>query len=343
MKKNKKEYGIYIFLVILVIIIAGGFLLRYLSNRTAKSSPGIYGNSAGNMYNLGLYCDDGERIYFSNIGDRGTLYSMSYELDDFKLVYDDNVRYINADENYIYYARMNNLMPKDEQSVFVLFLNGIFRIGKNGRNLKMLWNEPVGSLLYYDNRLFYQYYREGQKISTHSISIDGTGDKALFEEDNVAVSLYNGKLYYGGRVKDRSLHSASIYDGSTNVEIEGSFYNPIVNADGVYYIDVSDKYKLKKCDHDGSNVKTLVRGNCSFYNFSADGETLYYQLDDGDNSGIFMMNLDTEEITRIKAGNFKWINTVRDMCFFYDSDGRTAYVYRSGRGLSVFEAPRLSK
>lgn len=343
MKKNQKDTGLYIFLVFLVAIVAGAFLLRYLSNRTATSTPGIYGNTAGNLYNQGLYCDDGKKIYFSNMNDQGMLYSMSYDLDDFKLMYEDTARYINADEHYVYYSRMNSLKPKEEQSVFRLFLNGIFRISKKGKNLKMIWNEPIGSLLYYDNQLYYQYYSEGKKLSIHRISIDGETDRQLFSEDTVAVSLYNGRLYYGGKLKDRDLHSGSITDGSTRVDIEGGFYNPIVNADGVYYIDVFDKYKLKRCNHDGSNVKTFVRHDCSAYNFSRDGRTLFYQVDDGDDSGMFMMNLDTEEVTMIKQGNFKWINTVNDCCFFSNSDGTVTYVYRNGKGLSMFDPPVLSK
>lgn len=343
MKKNQKDYGFYIFLVFLGIVIIGGFLVRFLSDRTVKSRPGIYGNSTGNLYNMGQYCDDGERIYFSNLNDQGLLYSMNYDLDDFRLVVEDNARYINADDNYIYYSRMNNLKDQAAQSIFVFYSNGIFRIKKNGHNLKMLWKEPVGSVVYYDNKLYFQHYKENEKLSTHRLSSDGKNDKQLFSDESVALCLYNDKLYYAGRNQDRNLHSGTIADGATKVEIEGGFYNPVVNANGVYYIDINDKYKVKKCDHEGNNVETLTRSHCSAFNFSTDGNYMFYQIDDGDNSGLFMLNLNTGEDELIKSGYFKWINTVRECCFFVTADETSTYCYRAGRGLFWFDPPVFSK
>lgn len=341
MKKNK-DLGVIIFSVIIVFIVISGFLLRFLSNRTKKSAPEQYGNTAGNLYNLGLYCDDGKRIYFSNLNDQGMLYSMNYDMDDFVLIEKDNARYINTDDNYIIYSRMNNLKDEAARSIFIFYSNGIFRVGKNGHNLKMLWEKPVGSVLLYNNQVFFQHYKEGEKLSTHRIDIDGDNDKVLFADDTVAVSLYNGKLYYAGKLKDRDLHSGTIAEGSTKVELEGGFYNPIVNSDGVYYIDVFNNYKLMRCDHDGSNKETLVKGSVSTYNFSTDGRYIFYQYDKGDDSGLHKLELATGEDELIKQGNFKWINTVHDCCFFVAFDETAMYCYRPGKGLTWFDPPVLS-
>lgn len=343
MKKNQKEYGIFIFLGFVAVFITCGFLFRVLSNRTLLSSPGIYGNSAGNAYNLGLFCGDGERIYFSNLNDQGNLYSMSYDLDDFEIIYNDNARYINTDENYVFYSRMNNLKDREHRPVFSFFNNGIFRVNKNGHNLKMLWNKPVGSVILYDNQIYYQHYEEKQKLATYRLSIDGKSDQKLFSDESVAVSIYDGRLYYGGRNKDRSLHSGSISDGATKVEIEGGFYNPIVNSDGVYYIDIQNDYRIKKCDLDGSNKKTLVRDACSSYNFSADGRYIIYQTDDSNKNGLYLLELESGEKTLIKEGYFKWINTVGDCCFFVDSNETVTYCYRYDKGLTAFNPPVLKK
>lgn len=343
MKPGKKNIGLIIFVILLAAVIAGCFIVDAISNRTKLSKAGIMGNTAGNLYNQGLFCDDGERIWFSNLNDQGMLYSMDYSLNDFKIINTDVARYINTDENYVYYSRMNNLKDKAARSIFIFFSNGIFRTNKNGKNLTMLWNKPIGSLLSYDNNLYYQYYNENEKLSIHRLSIDGEKDFELFADDTPAVSLYNSKLYYAGFNKDRNLHSVGIMSGEQAVELEGGFFNPIVAYGEVYYIDLNDGYSIKHINLDGSSKETLVDDRCSTYNISSDGRYIYYQCDNGHSNGIYRLELSSGTSEKIMDGDYKWINTVQDKCFFVSFDESTTYVYTNGSGAEMFTAPVLSE
>ncbi len=343
MQTKKVDKTAVIVVVVIAVIVIGGFLVRGLSDMTRSSTPGISGNTAGNLYNYGLFCDDGERYYFSNYKDQGMLYSMSHDLKDFKLVTNDVARYINADEHYLFYSRMNNLKDESARSIFIFYSNGIFRIGKNGRNLKMLWNQPIGSLLLYDNELYYQYYMEGEELSTHKLSIDAKNDSYLFSDESVAVSLNDNKLYYAGVRKDRCLHAANIIDGTEVSSLNGGFFNPIATADGIYFIDVNNGYKLSFCLADGSDLRVIADKRCSTFNLSADGRKIYYQYDNGKESGLFEYDVDDASESRIKSGNYKWINIVGEHCFFYEFDESKVYRYTPSSGLYEFDPPVINK
>lgn len=339
MKSKKNGYGGVIFAVIFLCMIATAIIVKAASNRTVLSTSTEQGNTSGNLYNLGLFCKDGDKVYFSNMNDQGMLYSMNSDYTGFKKLSTDYVRYINCDENYIYYSRNNNLKDKAARSIFVFYSNGIYRINKKGRNLTMLWNEPVGTMVLYRNRVIYQRYMEGQKLSINSVSIDGKTDVELTSDDSPAVSVSGGKLYYAGLRNDRKLHSVSLDSNSTRVEAEGYYYNPIVHDGSVYFIDTDHKYKLCRADLNGDNKIILVSDMVSSYNFSDDFRYLYYQKDGSDDNGLFVLDMNSNETLCVMKGDFKWLNVIGDDCFFTKFDESGMYVYSPDKGISLFDPP----
>ena len=67
----------------------------------------VNGNSAGNLYNGGLFCESNGTVFFSNPSDNHRLYSMNPDGSDMKKLSDDTVSYIYADDHYVYYVRNN--------------------------------------------------------------------------------------------------------------------------------------------------------------------------------------------------------------------------------------------
>ena len=342
-KKNRRP-GLIVPIVLAVLII-GIIAYSCLSELTLKSEPLIVGNTAGNLYNYGLFCDDGERIYFSNYLDQGLLYSMSRDLDDFKYITNDVARYINHDDHYLYYSRMNNLKDTSARSIFVFYSNGVFRISKDGLRQRMLWNNPIGSLLYFNGHVFYQYYNEGEKLSIHMTDIDGKEHIKLDSDESVAVSVYNKNVYYSAVTRNRNLYSINPEMQMTVKALDGSFFNPVVTDGGVYYIDVEDKYRIKYCKLNGSETETVVDEKCSSYNMTEDGRFIYYQVDENsDRNGVYMLDRRSGESICLRQGNYKWINLAGDYCFFYDSNETTVYCGRIGGGsVSIFNPPVLKK
>ena len=64
----KKVLKILIPLIIIAAIIGGVVFYNY-SNRTRWNDSYINGNTAGNLYNNGLFCEHNGTVYFSNPND----------------------------------------------------------------------------------------------------------------------------------------------------------------------------------------------------------------------------------------------------------------------------------
>ena len=65
--------------IITVIALAGIYI--YSSGRTYLNADDLIGNTAGNIYNGGLFCERDGKIYFSNDNDDGSLYVMNANAD----------------------------------------------------------------------------------------------------------------------------------------------------------------------------------------------------------------------------------------------------------------------
>ena len=339
-KKKGVKSGLIVFILILLV---GGFIAyMILTGRTYTSASGTVGNSAGNLYNGGLFCENAGRIYFSNPNDDYTLYSMSLDLKDFKKLYNDYARYINADENYVYYTRMNNKKDSGSQSIFVFYSTGVYRVRKNGSGLKMMSSDPCGSLLLYDNKLFYQSYKDNV-VSLHKIGIDGKDDVKLFSDDTSVVSVLDDRLYYSGKLSDQNIHYMNM-EGKVSVAIEAKAYMPMATEDGIYYISTDNKYNLFLADFEDKERKRIVNHLVSWYNVTPDGRYVFYNCDEGDDSAVYMLDMETKEETVISEGNYKWLNIAGNYCFFFDFFNERPYAYDYvNKRLVDFDPPAKKK
>ena len=137
MKKSK-----LILLIFVIILILGGIaLFTNLKDRTIYNKSYVNGNSAGNLYNAGLFCEDRGTVFFANPDDNYRLYSMDSNGDHLKKLCDDTVMYINADEHYIYYVR-NNDRNSASFAFFTFDNNSLCRITRDGKQLKILDPDP---------------------------------------------------------------------------------------------------------------------------------------------------------------------------------------------------------
>lgn len=339
-KKTKKHnvLGIVITLVIIVLLLGSMAAYSYFSNKVVFSSSVTPGNSAGNLYNGGLFCESGDRIYFSNPKDNYTLYSMSKDFGDFKKHYNDYARYINADENYIYYTRMNNKKENGTRSVFIFYSTGVYRLKKSNNTLAVITPDPSGSLLLYKNRLYYQVFKDNV-LTLHRIGIDAQDDIRLVTDDTPVVSALNDNIYYAARNEDHAIHEINS-SGVDSVVVSADAHMPIATSKGFYYVDLADSYRLKFQKADGGKPETAVDATIAWYNISDDGRFIFYSTDDEKTAGIYVIDTVLEASEKILDGNYKWINLAGDTCFFFDFSKETAYAYnyRSGQ-LNEFNPP----
>lgn len=329
-------------LIALLLATVGLVIYTYLKSITYYNDDTTYGSTAGNLYNGGLFCEQDGTIYFSNFNDDGSLYSMDSNGDNIEKISDDKPRYINADDHYLYYSRINYTKEANSQTVFTLFNRGIYRINHDGSNLLRLYKDPSGLLSLYGNQIYYQHYNVESGTAFHQVDIDSKNDKKLSIDPITPASFYNGYLYYAGSTEEHYIHAMNVKTKETRIIYDANCYMPIATKDGIYYISLDDNYSICRIDFDGSNKTILVDEFCSTYNLSPDGNTLYYQVDGGSHNQLGKLDLATMASNTIMEGNFNNIHVTSNYIFFFEYNKTTPYAYQPSNGdLRIFRSPVL--
>lgn len=320
-----------IIIAILVILLfgAGIFTTTQLGkNETIMNNGYVNGNTAGNLYNGGLFCEYNDVIFFSNPSDGGKLYSMDSNGYHLKKLADDAATYINADENYVYYIRNN---PGDSLNFnFVAFhRNALVRIDHDGDNLVILDTEPslYASLL--GNYIYYIHYDEQNASTLYKVRIDGEEQKQVMDDAVFTCNADGQYFYYNGMHTDGSIHRFDTASDSTTVVYEGNTFQPIVNdGEDVYYIDGNSDYSIVHTNLEFSNPTYITRDSVDAYNVH--GSYIYYQRYDKDGSALCMIKNDGTEFMVIKEGDFCDIHVTSYFVFFREyHSGKMYYFPRS--------------
>ena len=102
----KSKYLKPVLVICILIIIA--IVVSFLTREKVKYNEGyVNGNTAGNLYNGGMFCEHNGTIFFANPNDGNRLYSMDSNGENLKKLSNDVANFINADDNYVYYVRNN--------------------------------------------------------------------------------------------------------------------------------------------------------------------------------------------------------------------------------------------
>lgn len=332
-------------LIILVVLTAIAFISIWLYsyNRTFFSKEGETGNTSGNIYNGGLFCEQDGKIYFSNDFDDGCLYVMNSDCSKIKKVHDDKAVYINADENYIYYVRANNTRENISGSILMFNNTGVYRINRNGDNIKAITGNPGSYLTLKDNIIYFQLYDVNKGLFLYRYQIDGKMERLLLEDAVIPAAVIDNSLYYAGFTADHNINKLDLLSFTTDTLYEGNFAYPIFEGEYIYYIDIEKDYKIYRMNADGSDKTVMVDEPCSTYNITNSGKFLYYQIDDLDNSRICRLNLETMESETILEGNYKQIHVTQNFVFFKDFDNSNTYLQAADGKLNLgtFSPPNL--
>lgn len=340
----KKIKKVILSLVIITAIAFAG-IYRYTNNRTFMNKSDEIGNTAGNIYNGGLFCEQDKRIYFCNNNDDGCLYVMNPYLKNYRQLSTDKAVYINADDNYIYYVRANNTRANNP-GAFISYNNcGIFRINENGSGLTSVSNNPGAYLTLKGNFLYYQHYDVNSGLFLYQNKIDCSYERLLLKDAVIPAAVTNQKLYYTGTENDQNIHSINLQSFTNQNELNGSFLHPVFFGNYIYYMDIHDHYKIYRMNQDGSDVTKLVDKRCSTFNITESGKYLYYQLDNGAKSKLCRMNLNTKKAQTLVKGSYNQLNVTKYYVFFSKfKSSKTYYVSADGGpNVNLFNPPILSK
>ena len=338
----KKTVKLIITFTIAFILIGGIIFSKYL-NRTKFPTNDQVGNSSGNLYNKGLFCERDGTVFFSNPNDAFSLYSMDSNGTNIKKLSSDQVAYLNADDHYIFYTRSNSSVKSD--FAFLHIQNySLCRLQKNGKKEFILDSNPCLYSTQYEGEIYYIHYDKETASTLYKISINGKNKKQVSKSPILPISKSKQILYYAGTESDHFLHFINTKTNTTGIAYKGNCYNPIVENNTVYFMDVDQDYALAKVDL-STGVKTIIsneRLDC----FNLYGNTIYYQYSSQTTPALFRIQTDGTKKEKIADGNYTNINITSRYVYFYDFKSPKVCFYTPTNGpvqVQLFNPVSLKK
>lgn len=311
---------------IILILLAALIYMWWITGVRPYADPQTTGNTSTNLLNGGLFTECDGTIYFANPYDENALYSMDTDLKHAKKIYRDNVSYINAAGNYIFYTRRNDKKGVDSAALLSLSTTGLYRIRKNGKNLGQLYNNPTQTVNLFGNEIYYQHYDKEKGLQLYRVGIDGKKDTMLLEQGASPQVIRDGTIYYTGVARDHNIYAMNLDGTASRVLCEGNFTSLSYSNDALYCMDLENDYTLCRLDMDGSNLTHLTQERIATYNISENGETVYYQLDNGSENGLYALDIATGTQTLLREGNYNFFHIIGNRLFFETFDGSELYV-----------------
>ncbi len=100
----------------------------------------------------------------------------------------------------------------------------------------------------------------------------------------------------------------------------------------MYFMDMEQDYSLCRVPLDGSSVETLINKRIATYNISEDGTTIFYQVDNGKENGLYKLELPTMETSLISEGNYNYLNLTSEYLFYETFDQSKLFTYNLATG-----------
>jgi hypothetical protein len=237
-----------------------------------------FGNTNGNILNLGLVAKSGDYIYYSESGDLDRLYRAKSTGEETTKISDDSPAFINTFKGYIYYSNLSDN-------------NCIYRIKLDGTERKKLTSTGFINTIVQDGWI---YCTDDEKLNIYKISLDGSAVKKLNSEASLNLNITDDRIYYTNA--DDSLKIYRITkDGAYKTKVLNDAVGYIsVEDDTIYYLNLDDEAKVYKVKTDGTG-KTKLYDNPSGYLNLADNGRLYF-LDFNANRVAYIDTLDNEKL-----------------------------------------------
>lgn len=317
-KTSKTVIAISTFVLICILL----FVYIMMSVNSVKIPEGTLGNTAGNIYNQGLFAEYGGKIYFSNPYDSGKLYSMNSDHTDIKKLSDQRATYINATEKYIFFSGRNT----DTSTGFgsILKKPNLCMLSTDGSKLKVLSQQPTQSMLLVGDTLYYQHYTQSGGENFCSMNVNKRKAVERLDYLITPASYSDGKLYFNGLYSDHHLYSYNTETNSVSTVWEGDIWNPIYDRGYVYYMDIQNNYRLCRYSISENTIQILEKERVDCFNYY--NGIIYYQVNSRTNPRVMRMNADGTNQELVVNGIFSSINITPNYAYFSSyTDGVPVY------------------
>lgn len=313
-------------LIPLVCLIGAVALILILDpfSKVIMNEEYVNGNTAGNLYNGGLFCEHDGTIYFSNPSDNGKLYSMDSNGNNLKKLSQDVATYINVDDNYIYYIRNNS--NNDLNYSFVAFhTNALVRTNKNGKQLALLDTEPSLYAALLGNYIYYIHYDKEDASTLYKVCINGKEQKQVANEAIYTCNTDGQYFYYSGMITDGSIHRFDTSNDTSQIIYNGNTFHPIINGNNFYYIDGNANNAIVHTNLQFENQTYVTHDSVDTYNVH--GDTIYYQRYDKNGSALCMVKTDGSEPVVIREGDYCDIHVTSKFVFFREYHSQDIFYF----------------
>ncbi len=307
-----------------ILIIAGIFILIgalftavYIGGKIPMNDAGTTGNTAGNLNNGGLFCESDGKVYFSNAYDGGALYCMNPNETEITKLSGNSVSSINAGGDYLYYY-MESGTSGGKGLGYMGRTAGIYRSKKNGKRVQCLDRSYAVMIQLCGNYLYYQDYDTKTGTSLAKIKIDKS-DKTTIEDYVINPASYaNGLIYFNGTQKDHALYTLNTANDSISKVWQSDIWNPIYLDGYVYYMDVTNNYRLCRYNLSQDVIEILTNDRIDFFNVY--GNYIYYQKSSQTEPALKRMYIDGSSPEIVAEGVYENINITSQYVYFNQFD-----------------------
>ena len=310
---------ITILLIILVLAAGVGFgVYHHKSNETKFNDDYRNGNTAGNLYNAGIFCTAADgTIYFANPSDSSKLYSMNSDGSDLTKISDDVATFINADDNYIYYVR-NNPVFTEPFSFLTINTDSLCRLDRSKHKKSILLDSAASlyaSLV--GNKVYYLHYDDKDFTTFYEVGIDGADSHQVDKTPYRPCSVVGQYIYFNGVSNDHNIWRFDTVTDTSELVLKGNYYMPAVIGDTIFFLDNENNYTLASTDLSGSSaITTLSDDRIDCYNIT--GNYIYFQRNSTSTPALCRMKTDGSDYTVIAEGNYTNINATETDVYFRD-------------------------
>lgn len=320
MKKNSTKT---ILITIILLLLLGAMLTwAILSKRIPENPPGTVGNTAGNLNNSGLFCQQGNVVYFSNANDNGRLYAMNADETDIHKLNNLSVCNILAGGKYLYYFQLG---AKGESGLGnVITVKSFNRSSLKGDHNKSLTRDVVVTGQLVDNYL-YLLTSQASGPSFYKMKITESKPVQLANYEINPACAENGVIYYNGTQDNHYLYGLDTSTDTPYEIWEGNIWYPILDGDYVYYMDVENNYRLCRYSLSQNQVQVLTQDRVDCYNVG--NGYIYYQKNSA-TPGLICMRTDGTDAKVIADGTYTKINMTSQYVYFQQY-GYDTVVYHS--------------
>ncbi len=312
---TSRQKNILIVSITFVILLAI-FVAIVLAGRIPMNDDYTVGNTPGNLNNGGYFCETDGKVYFANAYDNFGLYSMNPDETELKKLNNGAVSSINAAGNYLYYAQVSG--GSDDGSVSgiasAVRMAGIYRSSLKGKAVVGLDRCDIVSMQLCGNYLYYEKYDKQIGTSLDKVRIDKKDRQTVAEAIINPNCFLDGRIYYNGTAEDHYLHALDTSTDTDSVVWRGNIWNPIVQNGYVYYMDISENYRL--CRYNLANDVVEVLTNDRIDMFNVYDNYIYYQVSSSDSPALKRMLIDGSSQELIREGVYQNINITSQYVYF---------------------------